>query len=190
MRTFFLFAIAVLLASAIDAGAERDKSYERNAAFYTGETLTYIVFPPDQFRMIDREAAPDGYSCAFIPNSQQYKTAETIIGINMFKTRGLKFVEVVARDTAALREHYGSSVAIRPVDSVTASSGQPVTTFFIDDTTRFIPNVMIAYVDGQTELLVFELVITDRATSSKAEDTFMQCLRRLKVQPIGELGQK
>jgi len=190
MRTICLLLTALLLAAAIVTEAQPDRSYERDAAFYEGEKLTYIVFPPDQFRMIDHEAATDGYSCAFVPDSQQYQTAETIIGINMFKTRGLKFADVVARDTAALREHYGSNVAIRPVDSVTAASGQTITTFSINDTARFIPNIMIAYVDGQTELLVFELVITDHAASSTAESTFIQCLKRLKVQPIGELGQK
>ena len=74
------------------------------------------------------------------------------------------------------------------MDSVFAGSGQVIQTFFINDTTRFIPNVMISYYNGQTEMLVFELVITDQAARIKAEDVFVECLEKLKVLPIGELG--
>ena len=140
--------------------------------------------------MNDWEATADGYSFAFVPNGQRYDSAEVTIGVNIYKIRGLVFRDVIARDTTALRQHYGKNVSIRPVDSVFAASGQAVHTFFINDTTRFIPNVMISYVDGRTEMLVLELVIAERAARVKAEDAFMQCLARLKALPIGQLGQK
>ena len=163
---------------------------ELHAAFYKGESLNYIIAPPDRYEMVEWEATADGYSFAFIPNGQDYDSADVTIGVNIYKIRGLVFKDVLVRDTIALREHYGKRASIWPVDSIAAASGQPIRAFFINDTTRFIPNVMIAYVDGRTEMLVFELVISERATRVKAEDAFMECLERLKVMPIGELGQK
>ena len=47
---------------------------------------------------------------------------------------------------------------------------------------------MISYVNGQTELLVFELIITTRVARIKAEDIFIECLEKLKVLPAAELG--
>jgi hypothetical protein len=190
MNSIRIFTTLLVLAATSLAGSKPEKGLDRNTAFYKGESLNYIIFPPDQYQMVDWEATGDGYSFAFIPPDQKYDHADLMIGVNIFKIRGLKFRDVVAKDTAAVREHYGKRVSIWAVDSVFAASGQPVSAFFINDTSRFIPNVMLAYVDGRTEMLVFELVITDRVARIKAEDVFVQCLERLKVMPVGELGQK
>lgn len=180
----------LVLAAASLAVTKPERGLDHNTAFYKGESLNYVIFPPDQYQMVDWEATGDGYSFAFIPPDQKYDNADLMIGVNIFKIRGLKFRDVVAKDTAAVREHYGKRVTIWSVDSVYAASGQPISAFYINDTSQFIPNVMIAYVDGRTEMLVLELVITDRVARIKAEDAFVQCLQRLKVMPVGELGQR
>ena len=180
----------LMLVATSQAGPKPEKGLDRNTAFYKGESLNYVIFPPDHFQMVDWEATGDGYSFAFIPTDQTYDHADLMIGVNIFKIRGLKFFDVVTRDTAAVREHYGKRASIRTVDSVFTASGQAVSVFFVNDTSRFIPNVMLAYVDGRTEMLVFELVVTDRVARVKAEDAFVQCLQRLKVMPLGELGQR
>ena len=190
MNSILRLTMLFLLTVPCLAGSKPEKGLDRNTAFYKGESLNYVIFPPNQFQMVDWEATGDGYSFAFIPVDQTYDHADLMIGVNIFKIRGLKFRDVVARDTAAVREHYGKRASIRAVDSVFAASGQAVSVFFVNDTSRFIPNVMLGYVDGRTEMLVFELVITDRVARVKAEDAFVQCLRRLKVMPLGELGQR
>ena len=172
----------------LSAGAAAESTLDSNTAFYEGESLNYVVSPPDGYRMVDWEATGDGYSFAFIPKAQPYEEADLMIGVNIFKIRGLTFDEVVSGDTVALREHYGREISIWPVDSVYTASGQTVPTFFINDPARFIPNVMISYVDGQTEILVFELVISDRVARVRAEDAFIECLEKLKVLPAAELG--
>jgi hypothetical protein len=184
-RTLLILA----LCGAAFAG-QAPQTDEQHAALYRGESLNYVITPPDQFSMVDWEATADGYSFAFIPSGQAYDSAEVTIGVNIYKIRGLVFRDVIARDTVALRKHYGKNVSIWSVDSVHTASGQSAHTFFINDTTRFIPNVMISYLDGRTEMLVFELVISERAARVKAEDAFMQCLNRMKALPIGQLGQK
>jgi len=183
-------SLLLLLAIPCLAGSKPEKGLDRNTAFYKGESLNYVIYPPDGYRMVDLEATGDGYSFAFIPTDEEYNYADLMIGVNIFKIRGLKFSEVVDRDTASIRKHYGKQTRLWAVDSLSAASGQPVWAFFINDTSRFIPNVMLGYVDGRTEMLVFELVITDRVARVKAEDVFVQCVRRLRVLPAGELGQK
>jgi len=182
--------LLILLAVPCLAGSKPEKGMDRNTAFYKGESLNYVIYPPDSYQMVDWEATGDGYSFAFIPKDQEYEYADLMIGVNIFKIRGLKFHEVVDRDTAAVRKHYGKQVELWAVDSLFTASGQQVSAFYVNDTGRFIPNVMLGYVDGRTEMLVFELVITDRVARGKAEDVFVQCLRKLRVLPAGELGQK
>jgi len=180
--------LILALTCAVAAQAEVETTLDSNTAFYEGETLNYIIHPPTDFQMIDWEATADGYSFAFIPEGQSYDEADLMIGANIFKIRGLSFDEVIVGDTIELRKHYGDEVSIWPVDSVFTASGHLVPTFFINDPSAFIPNVMISYVNGETELLVFELVITDRAVRMKAEDAFIECLEKLKVLPSAELG--
>ena len=182
--TFLILALTCAVAS----HSEVSTTLDSNTAFYEGETLNYIIQPPTDFKMIDWEATADGYSFAFIPEGQSYDDADMIIGANIFKIRGLDFGEVVVSDTIELRKHYGNDVSIWSVDSVFTASGYLAPTFFINDPTAFIPNVMISYVNGETELLVFELVITERAIRMKAEDAFIECLGKLKVLPSAELG--
>jgi len=188
MRPIRPLLVSLLCAGSVLAGSQAETDLDRNTAFYEGESLNYVIYPPDRYQMVDWEATADGYSFAFIPPEQTYDSADMLIGVNIFKIRGLSFADVVKRDTAAVRKHYGKSISIWPVDSVYAASGQSVATFFVNDTTRFIPNVMLAYVDGQTELLVFELVITERVATITAEDVFIECLEKLKVLPVGQLG--
>lgn len=161
---------------------------DSNTAFYEGKTLNYIIHPPNHFKMVDWDATADGFTFAFIPKNQSYDEADFMIGANIFKLTDLSIDEVIARDTIALRKHYGDNVSIWPVDSIFTASGYEVPTFFINDPEIFLPNVMISYVNGETELLIFELIITDRAVRMKAEDAFIECLSKLKVLPSAELG--
>jgi hypothetical protein len=183
-----LLPFLILLLAAGSAQADIEPVLDSNTAFYEGETLNYVIYPPEGFRMVDWDATADGYSFAFVPEDAVYEEADQVIGVNIFKIRGLAFEDVVTSDTAAVREHFGDEIAIWPVDSVFSASGQLLPTFYFNDPSRMLPNVMMAYVDGQTELLVLELVITDRATRLFAEDAFMECLRKIKVLPSAELG--
>ena len=182
--------LILALTCTVAAHAEAETTLDSNTAFYEGETLNYIIHPPSHFQMVDWAATADGYSFAFIPEGQTYDQADQIIGANIFKIRGLVFDEVIVGDTTAMRKHYGDEVSIWPVDSIFTASGNLVPTFFINDPATFIPNVMISYVNGETELLVFELIVTQSAVRMKAEDAFIECLGKLKVLPSAELGYK
>jgi hypothetical protein len=163
---------------------------DSNTAFYEGESLRYVFPPAPSLKMIVGEAAIDGYSFAFIPKVDDYNSALMIVGVNIYKIRGLRCDSVITMDTSALRTHYGPDVAIRRVDSVFAGSGELLKTFYIDSKKRFLPNVMVAYFDGKTEIVIFELVIDPNTIRPKAEELFMSCLTGFKALKRGTLGVK
>jgi hypothetical protein len=186
--------ILLLLATACSVQAQDNMSepdeVTRQGAFYEGEKLNYVMHPPSGYRMVDDEATQDGYSFAFVPDSSDYSQANVIIGVNIYKIRGLAYDKVIIEDTLALRRHYGDSLSIWEVDSVYIGSGQPVTTFYLNDHRRFIPNVMISYLNGGSELLIFELVITDHVFRVNAEEKFISCLKGVSALERRELGQR
>jgi len=110
--------------------------------------------------------------------------------VNIYKIRGLSFEDVLTQDTVSLRKHYGDSLNIWEVDSVTTATGDMMRTFYVNDKRRFIPNVMISYFDGKTELVIFELIISERVLRVNAEDIFIDSIRRFKALKRGELGSR
>jgi len=189
MRKVSLFmALAVVLAGAVVAYGQT--VIDSNTAFYQGENLRYVFPPARQLKMVSAEAIADGYSFAFIPRGDVYDSASMIVGVNIYKIRGLSFDSVITTDTSSLHSHYGPDVIIRPVDSVYAGSGEPLRTFYIDSKKRFLPNVMVSYFNGGTEIVIFELVIAPQSIRPKAEELYIACLTNFKALKLGTLGVK
>jgi hypothetical protein len=188
MRICQILPGIVLSFSSLFAAVGPDHSLDSNTAFYEGKELNYIIPAPNRFKMIIEEAAIDGYSFAFIPDSAGYADAEMMVGVNIYKIRGLDFDQVIARDTASMRKHFGREISIFPVDSIFNSNGQILPTFYLSDQSRFIPTIMISYYNSGDELIIFELVITESVFKAKAEDIFMDILRHFKTLMIGDLG--
>lgn len=183
----YVLLAGALFAPGVLATPTVDNPVDSNAAFYEGETLNYVFNPPPHFRMIGREAVNDGYSFAFIPDAARYDSTDILIGINIYKIRELDVDDVIASDTASLRKHYGPDVIMNEVDSISSYSGEYARTFYINSPERFLPNVMIAYIDGGTELIIFELVISERALRFAAEEKFVSAVRNLEIMQKGRL---
>lgn len=195
MPRFFLYCLLIcsLAGSAwsVDPKLDPDRPVpDSNAAYYEGESYRYIVPAPRSFRMVEAEAQADGYSFAFIPKAERYDSASVVIGINIYKIRGLKFEEVFAGDTTGLRKHYGPKAEIREVDSVSAEGGKPIRTLYINSPNQFLPNVMMAYLNGGSEIVIYELLISPNALRPRAEEIFVACLRNTRVLKIGTLGSR
>jgi len=190
MRKIALTLQLILSLVAGVSASETQAVLDSNTAFYEGETLNYVIPPPRHFKQAGQEAINDGYSFAFIPDSAEYADAEVIICVNIYKIRGLSFEDVLTQDTVSLRKHYGDSLNIWEVDSVTTATGDMMRTFYVNDKRRFIPNVMISYFDGKTELVIFELIISERVLRVNAEDIFIDSIRRFKALKRGELGSR
>lgn len=192
MRIICLLFIATIVSTSVFAGTAQKpaEQSDSNNAFYAGEKFNYVIKSPAHFRMVTDEARADGYSFAFVPDSVSYKKADIVIGVNIYKIRGLAFESVLANDTNSMRDHYGPHLVLRPIDSVRNGSNLPMTAFYLDDKSRFIPNVMTAYFYGNTEILIFELSISPDVLRVKAEDTFMNCLRGFSAMARAQLGAK
>lgn len=192
MRAVTITLLALTFGRAAYAGAPATSTEkaDSNNAFYAGEKFNYVVKAPHHFKMITAEARSDGYSFAFVPDTLGYKKADVVIGVNIYKIRGLAFESVLTNDTSSMREHYGPNLVLRPVDSVRNGSGQMMTAFYLDDKSRFIPNVMTAYFCGDSEILIFELSIAPGVVRVKAEDIFVDCLKGFTAMLRATLGEK
>lgn len=181
MNRLWVIVTSTLLLSVTVSGSELDSLTNKRAAFYEGESLDYVIQPPPGFRMVGQEAIDDGYSFAFVPDSSEYDGSAVLIGVNIFKIQDVTFEEVVTHDTTSMRHHYGDSLIIWEVDSVTIGDADPVKTFYLNDRTRFIPNVMVAYFEGGAEIVIFELIIAEQVLRVTAEESFLACLQFSKV---------
>ncbi len=186
-KLLFLLTLLLGLATTSLAG-QGAEILDSNTAFYEGESLRYMIPAPRHFKMVTDEAANDGYSFAFIPKAEQYDSASVMIGVNIYKIRGMKFENVIAGDTTSLRQHYGPSVAIRPVEPLTSYTMDPLTTFYLNVDHGFIPNAAMAYFDGGTEIVIFELVLTEDVLRFKAEELFVDCVKHFRPLKQGTLG--
>ena len=192
MRNIIATLVSLLFGAVAFAGpsAVTNEKADSNNAFYAGETLDYVLKAPPQFKMITNEARKDGYSFAFVPDTCEYQSANMLICVNIYKVRSLSFANVLANDTNSIREHYGPDLILRPLDSISNGSGQPMTAFYLDNKKQFIANVMTAYFYGNTELLILELSIAPGTVRPEAEKAFMRCIDLFTVSRRGQLGAK
>ncbi len=191
LNRIILFAV-LLIASCPHA---EEVALDSNTAFFEGEKYNYIIYPPDGFQLITDEVKSAGYSLAFVPEGQLYDSADITIDINIFRFKKKKnkvdfFSELIKDDTLQIRKHYGKTLLIRPVDSVFNKEGKLLPTFYFNDSTRFIPTVMMSYFDGAHEVLIFELTIKRLQPKFVAEQKFTECLGKFRTLIRGDITER
>ena len=87
-----------------------------------------------------------------------------------------------------MRAQFGAKLKINPVSTLQTGNGKSMVGIYTDMDKRFFPQVMTAYYDGGTEILILELVIAPGMVRPKAEEKFIECLQGLKVQARKELS--
>ncbi len=186
-KTMILTLAAATLITAATVNPFNDMTQpavDSNIAYFEGANLTYVFRAPDGFRLDLEQAAIDGLSLAFIPEAEPYNKANILIGATIFSFSNnstVDFAAIVEQDTIGLREHYDGSVDIRPIDPIPAGSNHLLPTVYLDHDHSFVPTVMVAYFDGATEVIIFELVISDRQPRFKAEPVFDEAIRLFKA---------
>ncbi len=191
LNRIILFAALLITSS---AHAEK-VALDSNTAFFEGEKYNYIIYPPDGFQLITDEVKSAGYSLAFVPAGQLYDSADITIDINIFRFKKKKnkvdfFSELIKDDTLQIRKHYGKTLLIRPVDSVFNKDGKLLPTFYFNDSSRFIPTVMMSYFDGAHEVLIFELTIKRLQPKFVAEQKFTECLGKFRTLLRGDIAER
>ncbi len=190
-----MILIPLLFCAALLRAEQKHPPLDNNSAFYEGGTMNYIVAPPDSFQMVSDEAVDDGYSFAFIPNGEAYKSASVIIGVNIFKVKAeqkkiFSINELITNDTSSIREHFGKEISISEVDPIMTNDGHILRTIYLNDSLAFVPNVMMSYYDGGSEVFIFDLSISGTYPRFRAEHSYLDCLKRFRVMLKGDLGMK
>ena len=191
LNRIILFAV-LFIASSTPAD---EVALDSNVAFFEGKKYNYIMYPPDGFQLITDEVKSAGYSLAFVPEDQLYDSADITIDINIFRFKKKKnkvdfFSELIKDDTIQIRKHYGKTLLIRPVDSVFNKDGKLLPTLYFNDSTRFIPTVMMSYFDGDNEVLIFELTIKRLQPKFVAEQKFTECLGKFRTLIRGDIAER
>jgi len=193
MRYIFVILSLLLLFSQAVFATEPATALDSNTAFYEGIKYSYIISPPDNFVMNTVDAVDDGYSFAFIPDGENFDKASIIIGVNIFKIKaelkdGFNLDMLIENDTSAYRLHYGYKINIEEVKPIQNSSQFNLRTIYFNDTTGYIPNVMISYFDGEAEIIIFDLSISPLVPRFTAEKLFTAFLGNFKILLKGKLG--
>jgi len=187
--TTLVLSLTLFLIAATAAGQEF--VLDSSTAYFEGAKQSYVIPSPEGMRLVIDEAFVDDFSMAFVPYSEPYDSASVLIGLNIFSVQQSDSVpdvysEIIMSDTTSLREHYGSTLIMRSIDSVLCTTGQMVDMFFIEDKTRQLPDVMIAYLNGGEEIIVVSLSIGGSYPRFLAEEGFMQCVKGLRLLKKGD----
>ncbi len=187
-----LVIFIIICTTHIVSAAGPDSLLDNNTAFYEGKSYNYIIAPPDGYRMNSVESTDDGYSFAFIPNGEKYADASVIIGINIFKIKTTKdkpftLDMLITEDTTAIRKHFGKNIEISEVEPIQTATTDKLRTIYFNSEDNIVPNVMMSYFDGKSEILIFDLSITDRVPRFQAEKIYLECIQHIKILTKGKL---
>ncbi len=195
MRRILLAAVlslpAILGISALGSSDKADK----NISVFEGADYAYVIYPPGGYQLITEQAIEAGYSLAFIPEGQTYENASVIIDVNIFRLEKAKadnayVIELIKDDIKQVRKHFGKSLTIHTVDSVFNANKRLMPTLYFNDSSRFIPTVMMSYFNGRSEIIIFQLSIGRSQPRFEAEDVFMDCLGAFKSLVKGDINQR
>jgi len=180
-----LIILIALLCGGISA-QETPNTLDSNTAFYAGNSLRYVILPPDGYRMVTDMAIEDGYSFAFVPNGASYDSASVIIGVNIFQVkqqpkREFTLDDLIHDDTTSLRSHFGEDLIVSEVEPIETEGGHMLRTLYLNFKTTFIPNVMMSYFDGDSEVIIFDLSVSDKIPRFEAERDYLDCLKKFKA---------
>ncbi len=179
------FILLVLLSGGIGA-QETHNTLDSNTAFFAGDSLSYVILPPDNYCMVTDMAIEDGYSFAFVPDSTSYDSAVVIIGVNIFQVkqqpkREFTLDDLIHDDTISLRSHFGEDLIVSEVEPIETDGGHMLRTLYLNFKTTFIPNVMMSYFDGDSEVIIFDLSVSDKIPRFEAERDYLDCLKKFKA---------
>ena len=177
------------------AGSGNSSHLDKNVSVYEGQEYAYVIYPPNGYQVINDEAIAAGYSFAFIPMGQKYKSASVAIDVNILRLEKARadnayMIDFIKEDIKQLKKHFGRGLTIRTVDSVFNDNRQMMPTLYVNDTGRFIPTVMLSYFNGVSEIVIFQLSIRENQLRSQAEEVFLNCVEAFKSLVKGDINER
>ena len=168
---------------------------DSNIAFYEGRESSYLISPPVGFELEIQRAKMDGYSMSFIPLNSSFDSAGVRIDVSILnhsfkKKRKLLLNDFISEDSTSLIEHFGKNLEFYKIDSILNNSNEKLVTYYINDKSQFIPNVMVAYYFKKSELFIFELSISESYPRFEAEKQFIELINNFKILSKKEISSK
>ena len=166
---------------------------DSSTVFFEGTDHAYTVTPPTGFQMLTDEARRDGYSFAMIPDEDSYDFADlvvlgTYLSMDTDAADEFSLSDFIRDDTSQMRSYFGDKLSLHIVEGIFNFHGDTLPTVFLNDTTQFIPTVMISYFYRPRELFIFELVISESYPRFKAEEVYIESLLGFKALKKGDLN--
>ncbi len=169
----------------IPSGFAGDTLSGDNSAFFEGDSLSYVLSAPPDYRLVIDEAAKQGFSLAFIPVSAVFDSARVMIAVNILSNpdggKAPPLADFILADTADIASHYGPGLTISKVALTDKIDDKGIISFYLNDKTRFIPDVLLSYFSGGSEILVFQLSIREGFPRFEAEKAFVECLSEFRT---------
>lgn len=197
MKRFWAYLVLVLaftatVSLAVELGVTKvpsgffdDTLAGNNSAFFEGDSLSYVLTAPPKYRMVIDEAAKQGHSLAFIPGDQPYDSARVMIAVSILSNpdggKTLPLEDFILADTAAISRHYGPGLTISKVALTDRVDDKGIVSFYLNDKTRFVPDVLLSYFASGTEILAFQLSIREGFPRFEAEKAFVECLGKFRI---------
>lgn len=194
MRLNYTVALLCLAANSISSPRSTD-FLDKSVSMFEGQEYAYVIYPPNGYQLVTDDAKAAGYSLAFIPLGQSYKNASVTIDVNIFRVEKAKadnayMIDFILDDINQLKKHFGKRLVIRTVDSVFNANKQMMPTLYVNDSSRFIPTVMLSYFNGKSEIIIFQLTIGRTQPRFEAEEIYLACINAFKSLIKGDINER
>lgn len=183
-RLVYALLLAVLLCPTLKANEALDSM----CAYFGGEHIDYVLSAPSGCRLDDSASIADGYACAFLPTTADYPSSPFLIGIHFFRIRGMSFADAMAQDTSNLREHFGPSLRFVADSPLRNKSGKSLTILSLYLNDRPAELRTVAYFNGGTEIVMFELLTPNHQSAPEAVRLLAETIARFSSTTRKELG--
>ena len=174
IRISFILFLVFAAVHSISVGQSQE---EPGSAWYYGEAHTYRIQAPKGWSLDTENAYKDGYTAAMCPEGEFYLDAKRAIFIWIFPKDSLTFEQFFISDSAYYVGKQKGLVFSRKEYSYTRDSAQVVILTTADPGGPY-NLAMVAYIDTETEVVIYELNIDSREDHAPAESAFREALRR------------
>ena len=152
---------------------------ESGTAWYYGGAHTFSIQAPKDWTIDAEGAYKDGYTSAMFPKGEYYHDANSAIFIWVFSNDSLTFEQFFVADSAYYVGRQKGLVFSRKEYSYTRDSAQVIILTTADPGGRY-NLAMVAYIDTETEVVIYELNIDSREDQAPAESKFREALYKFK----------
>lgn len=181
MAKNLLFLLSGLILMAAGAtGSLAQESPRSDVAVYSGDLHAFQLKPPSGWVLDLENAYTNGYTAVLYPDSQIFVEASMIIYIWAYPLDSLGFQEYISADSTFYLE---SNIGLEFISTDTVYTPQEFYWVILEaaDPGAESDIALIGYLDGETDIIIYQLDITDRISWADAAPKFAEAMANLTV---------